>query len=384
MSDLMPCPSCQATLRIPAGAEAIRCPQCKTVVNLKNQAAPPQAPPIPKAIPLPFDRPAPPPVPVAKAKPIEKPMVRGKVVRDEDEDRDDEERDRKPRKPVVERPDYGDLEDECKFGRVAVQLLGASALCGGAMALGFAAFLGTLAVASSVIMSLYYLVIALMVIQALLFIVGFGFAVAGPREMRPTAIVGLLITMLHIGVALPIVFYGVNLSENLSEEGKAKHELSLANCIFFMGAGPSNLCGLTDIPWLLVQGELEKPWYVVGIVIGAFLEFWRASIFGTLIQYYAAEGKSVELGFRSLRFVYRIIWVVMIGLGLKVLVLFLMRMFGGENTIATSFNIPQTLLTDAFYLWWGFTWFAQFQTSKEVVEIVTAPRFADKRQNLDG
>src|SRR6478672_9016723 len=63
VSELVPCPTCQAMLRVPPDAKMIRCPACKTVLAVSTE-------PVEEVPPLPFG-----PVPAAPAQPLAPPPM---------------------------------------------------------------------------------------------------------------------------------------------------------------------------------------------------------------------------------------------------------------------------------------------------------------------
>jgi LSD1 subclass zinc finger protein len=436
MPETMPCPSCLTPVEIPDGAAAIRCPKCGMSIEMLltdkapelpvrgafgdfmsfsppppqpspetekppelpvAKALPPKGIPVAKAlppkgpvaaIPLPFDRPtAPPPplLPTAKPLPIDKPVVRGRVITEDDEARAELRRQEQLNRDIEEEEKaelYEETEKLYAIARTAIAFLAYGCLLGVIMTLSFSAYLVTFITASSIVDALFYVVIGLIVLQSILFMCGFGYAAAGPTEMRAIAALGLIITIMQIGLGIAVSLFGLKLAEELGNEDGVR-ELSLTVCLFYMAAGPSMLCGFTDIPWMLFAGELARPWYVVMIVVGGVLEFWRASILGTIVQYYAAEAKSTELGYQALRFVYRIIWVIIAAAGAKLLFYLGFKFLVGDFFAAAFTRIPQGLFSIAFFLWWLYTWLSQFHTLRDITEIATADRVLDERRTLD-
>jgi len=385
MADLLPCPSCKAMLRVPAGAERVRCPQCKTQVAVPG-APVPVAKAVPRpAVPLPFDRPLTAvPIPVAKALPIEKPVVRGRVVR-EDEETDLKPKPRRRGREDEDNPRFQEMARLCYFARLGVRLLSVAAALSAGTALFYAAFLGSLAIASAPIPILLWLAITCLGLRVLFLIAGFICCLFGPPGMRSTSASGIVLTLLHAGLFIPLALFAVAMLWVVYRDPAAVTDSGVTRVVFAVSSAMNNLNSLTDYPWMFYRGDFihGERMYIIMMICGALLEFAMMATLGTLVQFYASEGKGHELGFRSLKFVYRIIWVIGI-LGLfKLGVLLGFGFFGGEGFANQFFRIPHTLLTVAYFLWWAFAWYEQYTSMVESMEVITPSRYLDRRYSLD-
>ncbi|WP_168218730.1 zinc finger domain-containing protein [Limnoglobus roseus] len=389
---MVTCPTCQVMLRVPPAADTIRCPQCKTVLQLQPAVAapvsppPPPPPPAKPAIPLPFGRPPEPPPAVAR-RPEPAPtrggkVTRGKVVEEEEEDSPEAKRPRR-RGPTDEEKFERLLEKvgaEARPARTGIQLMayGAVAAAPGQF---FASvfFFSTLLLHSGNNPVLWVPIIGV-IVHWLLTIVGFGFCCFGPKEMRHMAVAGLIVMLVHVvsmigllqltarHISLDIVGF-----EGLNNENSLLGSLLLANLF-------SNISGVTNLPLIIMHAMQTFPVHVfVLIMFSGGIEFAKLSLIGTLANHYAVEGKSPELGHQSMRFVYRIIWVVLIGLVCELIMIGVASMGFGFVFL----SLPTLMLINAYYMWCAFAWAAQFQVLLEVADVITPERFVDKRANLD-
>ncbi len=387
MADLMPCPSCKATLRVPPGAERIRCPQCKSQVTVPSDPIPvAKAIPQPKpAIPLPFDRPAPAAaaIPTAKALPPEKPVVRGRVVREEEDE--EAKKPRRRSREETDTPRYRAMDKLCWNARLGVKLLaiGAGESCGTALCYG--AFLGSIAIASTLIPALLWLALLGLALRSLFFIAGYIGCLFGPKGMRSTAVMGIIITMLHAALIIPLAIYGFALLASTYGGGNMPSDTEVSRVVFIISSMMNNLNSLTDFPFMFLRGDFKanERLYVAMMIVGSLLEFGMMSVLGTMVHYYATEGKGHELGFRSLKFVYRIIWVIIVVGLVKLMIMVGFQFFVSEGFANQFFRIPHTLLTVGYFLWWAFAWYEQYTSMNESLTVITPGRYLDKRINLD-
>jgi hypothetical protein len=376
----------------------VRCPRCKTVLAVESPA--PAAPPpvaARPALPLPFDRPAGPVDPVAArppvaapAVPVAKSTVRGKLVREDGDPaeelaREEREKDRRRRREdedelarVLE-----PLARVCKPARIGISLMAYGAVAGCLAAVFYFFYDVTTLFAPGGILPVLGLAGATLGLHWLLTVAGFACCIAGPRPMRPMAAAGVVIMVLHMAVFVPL-FMALAALVSLEETGLAgtgprgavSHTLLLSN-IF------NNLTTLTDLPVYLLADGLVRPVVLILPVIGGALEFAKLSLIGILTNHYAVDGKDPELGHQALRFVYRIFWLVIAGVVLKMGLWFGVKLTGGEPLLLAWFAIPVLMLTNAYFLWWAFAWYAQYRVMMDATEIITPQRFADKRERLE-
>ncbi len=393
MSMMVTCPTCQVMLRVPPGADTIRCPQCKTVLALQTPEPPPPPPPEPvkPAIPLPFARPpvAPPP-PVAKPpEPIPRSrIVRGKFVEDHEDIGDEELPDDSRRRTRRELSDDEKLErkmdrveEVIRPARIGLTLIGYGAIAACIAPLGVAlVFVSTLFMQSADNPFIWLPILSLGS-HWLLTLTGFGFCCMGPKDMRYMAISGVVVMLLHALALLGLVqltaksivlanagFAGLN-----DESGLTSAAL-LANLF-------NNLSGVANIPlfvFIRLHQSIGFLAFAVMLIAGGF-EFAKLTLIGILANHYAIESKAPELGHRSIRFVYRLFWVVIVGFVGELIIV-------GGTQLGFGFvflSLPSMMLMNAYFLWCAFSWIAQFQVLNEVIEVMTPERITDKRANLD-
>jgi LSD1 subclass zinc finger protein len=395
MSLMVTCPTCQAMLRVPPGADTIRCPQCKTVLALQAPAAAPPPPPVAEpakpAVPLPFARPPASPPP-AIAKPPEQPVrtrkVRAKFV-EEHEDVDAEELPDEPRRrPRRELSDDEKLErkldrmaEVTRPARVGITLLAYGALASCIAPLGVAFFFVSTLFMQSADNPFIWAPILGVGSHWLLTLAGFGFCCFGPRSMRHMAIGGVIVMLVHAVAILGLVELTVkSISLANAGFGGMNEEPGLIGAVLFANLF-NNLSGVTNIP-LLVHFGLYNTIGGLAFAVLLFaggLEFAKLSLVGVLANHYAVEGKSPELGHQSIRFVYRLFWVVIVGFVGEMVII-------GVSHLGFGFiflSLPSMMMMNGYFLWCAFAWVMQFQVLNEVIDVITPERFTDKRANLD-
>jgi hypothetical protein len=271
------------------------------------------------------------------------------------------------------------------MARIGLRLLSAAAASSVSQSLTFAFFLATIAIAAFPEPITFFLTMVGLGGHGLFLLAGYFCCAFGPKGMRGTAIIGIVVTVLHAALIIPLAFFGVLISAQHLGTAANPNEGAIPHAVFCLSSSVNNLTAFTDFPWMIllqdfVRGEGK---YVLMMLLGSLLEFTKMSILGTMVQYYASEGKSFELSFRSLKFVYRIIWVIVIVAIAKVVVLILFFLFGGPQSVQEFYRIPQTLLTVSYFLWWAFAWYGQYQTMSDTVDVITPSRFLDSRRHLD-
>ncbi len=406
MSEPVPCPTCGVLLRLPPGQAMVRCPGCKTVLAVEPADAPlvPPPPPAPVApvAPLPFGAPRRAPVkPIAAvpAKPIPAPkskqgpknpfdapteedvaakeVLRNKQIRKELAQIDADER--------KEERKYDQLLVDCGHGRNALQYLAYGALSSSLGCLFYFLFLTGAAILVPVIPLLGLGVLGL-VVHWVLSLVGFGYGFVGPRETRGLCIAGAIVTVLSacmtVIVALVILAtfavgeIGYNSGSSGASRSFAIEAMLLSNAI-------SNLSCLTDIPvYLLTEGV--RDWYLYLLpVIAAALEFTKMSLLSLLTHRLCMLGKEHDLAHQGIRFAYRMFGVVVVILILKIGLWVALKLVGGDPLAQLWFAIPLIMITNGYFMWSAYSWYALYQTQMDAMDVVVADRFADKRDRLD-
>lgn len=390
MSDTFPCPTCQAILRPPPGAPAVRCPNCKTVLTVDLAPSPPPAAG-PKAPPLPFGRPAPAPTPAAKPPARSAgPAVRAKLAADDPFDKPpatpaeaaEQERERQIQEELAvldaqEKKDqkrYEELAGHCKTARIGMQLFGIGSIGSSAAAV-IAVFFVVSSLTATPFLPLAMLAYGLMALHWLLTLAGFGYCCAGPRRVRGTAVTGLVVTAAHamfnvfaLFVVLPGVSVAVMSDHSEGFGGFITHNLLVADSI-------CNLVTLTDLP-LFFNPLAPVPIPMVAmLVLAAAGEFAKLSVLGVITNRYAVLGKDPDLGHKGMRFVYRIFAMVLVGPILKGLIMGLL--------VVGWISVPLLLATVGYFLWWAFSWFNQYQVMMDVADVLTPERVVDRRDRLE-
>lgn len=393
---MIACPTCKAMLRLPPGSEMVRCPRCKTVLAVETAA--PTAPPPPRpALPLPFDRPAGPvepvaakPPPAAAPAPVARSTVRGKLVREDDDPAEElarEEREKDRRRRREEQDELAKVLEPlaavCRPARAGITLMAYGAVASCLAAVFYFCYDVTTLFAPGGYPAVLVLAGAFLGLHWLMTVAGFGFCIAGPKPMRPMAAAGVIIMVIHMGVFIPL-FMALAALVSLDETGGAGSSTRgvLSNALLLSNLF-NNLTTLTDLPVYLLAEGLVRPAVLILPVIGGALEFAKLSLIGILTNHYAVDGKDPELGHLALRFVYRIFWLVIAGVVLKMGLWLVAKLTGGEPLLLAWFAIPVWMLTNAYFLWWAFAWYAQYRTMMDTTEIITPARFADKRDRLD-
>ena len=314
----MPCPGCQATLRVPPGAAAIRCPACKTVITLEAAVAK-----VPATIPLPFGAPAAPPIPTP-VQPLARavPSVRASYVRDEDAEADDSDNSAPALVKKNSLLDYDDDElsdedrkekrrllrlfNECKAARTGTILL---AYAYGIDALAFVLGFLYLVVAAfgAPIVPITWGAIGLHIIAMIVQIVGNVMCCMGPRAARGQAIFGLVTTVLAL-LTLGFAFYYSVLGYNvIVKEGAGIFESGkkgFGDMSLWVLAPLAPTLELLNLPvWVADGSFVNGAWLVI---IPGLFELARHTYSAVLLRGYCEEGKSPELGWRISRFMTRI------------------------------------------------------------------------------
>lgn len=345
MSDLVACPTCQSTLRLPPTAATVRCPKCKSLLEVSGpEQAPPPPPP---AKPLPF---APAPA-KAKAKAPAKPLVakpagvqkhRPELVDEELEAeqekarqaREEAERKRQVRKEIEamdaadEKEDekYEEASERCRWGRAALQTLRWS-LIGYVFSLvvGYLVMLPLVALAwifnekdifGALGVALPGFSLLITFASLLGTGVGFGLAVKGPKEAMHICIMGLVAVaaqLICMGGTIGNAFIApVRFAEKeFAPPGPAYGDIDIA---YVMLGTATNLQTVTDSPTRLTfsifdTGRYAVPW--VNVACGVF-EFIRLLLLCMLTQRYGELGKSDRVAGESPKTVNRIFFTLLV------------------------------------------------------------------------
>jgi LSD1 subclass zinc finger protein len=344
VSDLVACPTCQTTLRLPPTAATVRCPKCKSLLEVSG----PEASPPPPAKPLPFAPAGPKPAAArARARPTAptaeggKPRHRPELVDEElegeqkkaEEAKVEAERKRQVKRELDEmdrqkedeEDRYEEVKERCRWGRNALQTHRWSLLAYiFSLVLGYMVLLGIVGLAwlfnDKDIFSALFPVLpgfALLVSFGSLIGTGVGFALAlrGPKEATHIAIMGLVAVaaqLICLGGSIAGAFTEADEFRNtqFAEPGPAYAQMKVA---YSMLGTATNLQTATDSPVRLVfgriYGQYDVPW--LNVVCGLF-EFTRLLLVCQLVQRYAELAKADSISGENAKTVTRIFFTLLV------------------------------------------------------------------------
>ncbi|MFO0935088.1 MAG: LSD1-type zinc finger protein [Gemmataceae bacterium] len=326
MSDTMPCPGCQATLRVPTGAAAIRCPACKTVISIEAEPVEP----LPAAIPLPFGAPpASPPPPAAPVAPLRRaePSVRAVAVHEDEDDADDD-RDNRGSSPPRDRSskrnsllDFDDdeldddqlkekrrllrLYDECRMARMGTKLFAAAyAVETLAYLLGFLYLIVAAFGVPIVIIAMggIGLHVIAMIVQA----VGNVYCCKGPRGARGQSYFALTTTILSLlSMILSYKYFAAGMLSILAGAGMFEKGNNLFGDMSLWVLSPlAPTLEMISFPVWLTDGSLRGGAWL--IAIPGIFDLARHTYTAVLLRGYCEDGKAPDLGWKISRFMTRI------------------------------------------------------------------------------
>jgi len=341
VSDLVACPTCQSTLRLPPTAATVRCPKCKTLLEVG--APEPAASPPPPAKPLPFA-----PKPVTKAKAKAKPAAASQATQgkhrpdlvDEEleaeqqkakEAKEEAQRKREVRKELDamdqaeedELDHYEEVKERCRWGRHSLQTLRWSLL--GyifSLLLGYMILLPLVGIAWLFNEKDMFGAFGLVLPGFSLFVsflsligtgVGFALAIRGPKEAMHICIIGL------VAVAAQLICLGGTIGNVFTapvrfvEEPTALAGYPSMDIAYVMLGTATNLQTMTDSPvrliFGLVYGGYKVPW--LNVAVGIF-ELIRLLLVCQLTQRYAELGKAERVAAESPTTVTRIFFTLLV------------------------------------------------------------------------
>jgi hypothetical protein len=153
------------------------------------------------------------------------------------------------------------------------------------------------------------LAMGISVLSILAMIVGMGYALAGPSKGWHVALLGMIVSVMHLGTAIIQGVLAIQLFI------RSEFVIDAMSPLWKQAQPIFDLCGLiTDIP-LLSEHPARFMWRynisVFGIVAGT-LEFVRLVSISLLAQIYAEEGKAIETGHKALKSAYRAFWLLLL------------------------------------------------------------------------
>ncbi len=342
MSDLVACPTCRTTLRLPPTAATVRCPKCKSLLEVggpETAAPPPPAKPLPFAPPTAKAKAKAKPAAKAKAKPTGRGAHRPELV---DEELEAEQQKAKEAKAAGERKrevqneldrmdrdedddldHYDEVKEKCRWGRQAMQTLRWSML--GyifSLVIGYLVFMPLVGLAwvfqeknifGAVGPAMTAFALGVNLLCLLGTGVGFGLALKGPREALHIGIMGLVAVaaqLICLGGTVGNAFTapGVFLDTPSANEGYPGMQIA-----YEMLGTATNLQVLTDAPTRFIMGQIYGsygvPW--VNVAVGLF-EFVRLLLVCQITQRYAELGKSDRVADESPKTVNRVFFALLV------------------------------------------------------------------------
>jgi LSD1 subclass zinc finger protein len=401
-SDTMACPGCQATLRVPPTAAAIRCPACKTVITIQQKPAPPSS------IPLTFDAPTTPvaaaptvaPVAIARSVPMAKAAPVGNRVRAvevQDDDPDDEKPvEDKPRKKKQSLLDYDDSElsdkelrekrrleelyEQSKPANTGTKLLSYACLVE-CLALLFGFLYMAVATFRVPLVPIAWVAILLHIIALIMEITSMGLCIKGPKMQRSMAVWGVIVSTLAL-LSLCIAFFYSLAGHAVAFAGDSDVYGKNAGASIWVLAPLAPTLEFMNIIYWISDGTLTVavvPWFMI---FPGLLELARHSYSAVLMRSYCEEGKAPELGFKVSRFMFR--------LYLAYLAFFIFRVIACALIVLNACQKEDQALLIFLGLSYAGTlavlsviFLAQFYALKDTADVVDYKRFAMKIKRLE-
>jgi hypothetical protein len=238
-------------------------------------------------------------------------------------------------------------------------------------------------------LGLYGFLLLVEAVQALLFLAGFGAGLGGPRRVRSMAAGGFLATVVQAGFTTVLVVAAYTMLRGID---MGDTEIDPITPGLLMLSAINSIFGASELPWIVIlvgTDRIHKNWHVLFIVVNASLEFLRLSFLCILSQSYAAEAKSPETGHKALRLIYQMIWAVLIGVFFKplffwVVLVFVIASLTTPVLMFRVFLIVPWAMVNGYMMWWVMLWLLQAATCRDILDILTPHRLAEKRENLDG
>lgn len=387
MSDLVPCPTCGTTLRLPATAVTVRCPKCKTLLQVVDEAAPPVAPPLPfagAAKPKPAK-------PVAATRAANRPQVvdeaaeeaRAAVERKRDMRRELREMDAEQE---VADDRYEEVKEECGWGRMALGWLqyGMAGYAVGVLLvffamLGFVVFTSLGTPLGTVMVPVALLGMALGTIATLVLMVGFGLALRGPKMPRHIAVFGLAAAGLQVLAVAATLGSGIGRVQNLEADAGPTEGFAGADVAYYVLGLCTNLFLLADTPTRLA---LSYKFPVLGVVAGVF-EFARLVFVCQLVQTYADLGKNDRASADAGKGISRVFWVLLLTCMFRFAISMGCDWFPQQDTMWLIGQVLHVLLFVAAFGFLGFRLLVQIQVIRDTAETLLADRVSSTATKLD-
>lgn len=363
MADLLPCPTCQATLRFPAGAAAIRCPNCKTVVEV------PAAPPRPKP---------------AAAKPVGAGAPKYVTAEVDPEKKKQMERELRKlaREEEREAERYEVLKEHCRSGRLALTLL-----MWGVRAYGLGTILAIGGIVAATVAdagsgsAFGYVTLLFGGLSTALILTGFGYALIGPEAARHLAIMGIVLALMQSGFVAAEYLTASARVRQLDNKIDDRDKYSWVDTLPYRELfGPAtNFSILSEHPSRFLR---QYPYSALAIAAAA-MEFARLVILCMLTQTYAAGGKASELGHTAMGQVNKIFWVLLLAAMFRVSFTFGFDWMPPEDLLAKIGLAAHGALT-VFSMLAIAVFLGKLSTiMQDTIEVVEARRYMDVHAKLE-
>jgi hypothetical protein len=272
-----------------------------------------------------------------------------------------------------------ELAGHCKHGRTAMYLL-----TWGVRAYALVVLIQLISVAAAGFQMPEYAALVGLVclafagIGSLLFVVGFGFAIAGPPQSRHIGVMGLVISILH---ALGAVLQPGNLAIMAAIQGVDNHKGLWSDLLIVQ-----DMLGLaTDLPLLAdhpARFLQSYNWSIPGMVVAA-LEFTRLVLLAMLAQHYATSGKDPETGHRAFTTVNRVFWVVLLACSFRMAAAAIFDQMHPDDMLFVVGVAIQGAITFSCYFSLMIALLLFARTMSDTIDLVDHRRFADKRERLE-
>ncbi len=384
MSDLMNCPSCSATLRLPENAAVIRCPKCKLLLEVADESGEEAALP-------------PTPVPAAKAiaKPAKKRNIKAAVVDEEAEAQAEvdaktkaeaerkkqvsRELDEMDRAKDKEDDRYEEIKEECHWGRNALFLLMLGTYCyAGGMVfvlIGLLPLLMDFTVTPAIILG--YVAAG---VGTLAYLAGFGIAFRGPKQGFFTAGMGIAATILMM------VFLGAGFGSTgvaITKLGSTNYNFADGYTQFetlaYVQAPGTAFAPLSDVPSRLLTA---MPILYFALLAGIF-EFCRLIFVSQLTQRYAELAKAERTSAEPAKVVSSLFWVVLLVAMFRVAVAFGFDRQPPKESAWWIGQIGHGLLTIILFGMIALQLIKLGQAIRDTTDFFYAERVASKADRLD-
>jgi hypothetical protein len=221
-------------------------------------------------------------------------------------------------------------------------------------------------------------------IQAVLTGVGMVSVTRGTKRARYLGYIGCGVCLLHL-------LFGI-LQATRALIGIAAREFTVSSTdplwvqiqpVFDLFGMVTDLPLLSEQPTRLIFRGRGYPVSWFGIMAAVF-EFTRLVLVGVIAQNYAEDGKAVELGYRSYKFIGRIFYTTMLAGVARLICAVAFDWAPPNEFFLVLLGLgSHAIITFAFYLILGLCIFGQSNALDETTEVVDAIRFSSDAHSLE-